>query len=330
MRIVIYGAGGIGCVIGGHLFRCGYEATLVGNPQHIDSINANGLKLVTGDESFVLHIPAVKTANELAPFRDDDLVMLCAKSQHTLKCLGQLRNAGAPRTLPIFCCQNSILNESVATRVFDKIYGAMIFVDAVFMTPGEVINPVTGRNGFIEVGCYPRGTDGLCEETALALRRAGFTAMVHADVMKPKSAKCLISLSNALYAITDGKGDAHPIRELVQREAMQVWSSAGIEWEDLQSFRKRCRDNYGTKKTPAGYEDLSARGSSWQSLARHTGNIEAEQLNGDVVSLGRMLGIETPCNTFLWRIADEMARHRQKPGKYTADELMSMIRKHAS
>ena len=120
MRFIIYGAGGIGCVIGGHLFRQGYDVVLVGNPQHMEAINANGLKLVTGDEAFVLRIPAVKDANELVPFRGDDVVMLCAKSQHTLRCLGQLRNAGAPRTLPIFSCQNAIWNESMATRVFDK------------------------------------------------------------------------------------------------------------------------------------------------------------------------------------------------------------------
>jgi 2-dehydropantoate 2-reductase len=330
MRIIIYGAGGIGCVIGGHLFRQGYDVVLVGNLQHMDAINTNGLKLVTGNETFVLRIPAVKTANELVPFRSDDVVMLCAKSQHTLRCLGQLRNAGTSRTLPIFICQNSIWNESAATRVFDKIYGVMLFIDAVFLTPGEVINPVTGRYGFIEVGCYPRGKDALSEEIALALRRSGFSAMVNGDIMRSKGTKCLINLSNAIYAITDGKGDAHPITNQVQQEAMKVWSSTGIEWEDLQSFKKRCRDNYGTKKIPTGYEDLSAHGSSWQSLTRRTGNVETEQLNGDIVTLGRMLGIETPYNELLWHIADEMALHREKPGKYTAEELMDMVQKRSS
>ena len=71
MRFIIYGAGGIGCVIGGQLFRRGYDVVLVGNPQHMEAINTNGLKLVTGDETFVLRIPAVKTANELVPLAYD-------------------------------------------------------------------------------------------------------------------------------------------------------------------------------------------------------------------------------------------------------------------
>jgi 2-dehydropantoate 2-reductase len=329
MRMIIYGAGGIGGVLGGHLFRKGYPVVLVGNAQHMDTIEANGLKLITGDETFVLRIPTAKKASELTPFRNDDIVLLCAKSQHTWRCLGQLKNAGAPRTLRIFCCQNSIWNESVATRVFDMIYGVMLHVDAIFLAPGEVINPTTGSYGFVEIGCYPRGSDSLSEEVALALRRSGFSALVNDEVMRTKAAKCLINLSNALHAVTNGKGDLQAFETELRREATRVWSSAGIEWEDLETFRKRCHDNSGKLTMPSGYEHLTRQAavSSWQSLARRTGNIEAEQLNGDVAKLGRMIGIETPYNDLLLRVAVEMADRCELPGKYTADELAHMVRK---
>ena len=137
--------------IGGHLFRTGYEVVLVANPKHVDEIQRSGLRLVTSDEIYVLKIPAVKEAKELTPFHEDDIVLLTAKSQHTLLCLGQLKNAGAPRTLPIFCCQNPICNEPLATRVFDRIYGAELKLPGIFLEPGEVINPITGNAGFIEV-----------------------------------------------------------------------------------------------------------------------------------------------------------------------------------
>lgn len=92
-----------------------------------------------------------------------------------------------------------------------------------------------------------------------------------------------------------------------------------------ESFEARAKQTYGVRKIPAGYENQTKRGSSWQSLTRGTGNIEAEQLNGDVVTLGRLLGIPTPYNALLWRIADEMARQGDKPGKYTAEALMEMV-----
>jgi 2-dehydropantoate 2-reductase len=330
MRFIVYGAGGIGCVIGGHLFRRGYQVVLVGNAKHMDAIATNGLKLLTGDETFVLRMPTAKTANELTPFHEDDVVMMCAKSQHTLKCLGQLKKAGAPNTLPIFCCQNSIWNEPIALRVFNNIHAVAISIDAIFLTPGEVINPVIGSYGFLEIGCYPRGTDALCQDVATALQRAGFSAKVCSEAMKSKGAKCLMNLDNALRAITNGKGDLRPFTKELQREAKEVWLSAGIEWEELESFWKRRCENSGTEKAPPGYENLvkeSGKGSAWQSLERRAGSIEAEQLNGDVVKLGQILGVPTPYNELLWRIADKMARHGEKPGKFTADELMSMVRK---
>jgi 2-dehydropantoate 2-reductase len=324
MRFIIYGAGGIGCVIGGHLSRQGSDVILVGNTQHVDAINTHGLKLVTGNETFALKIPAVKTANELAPFGENDVVLLCAKSQHTVNCLGQLRNAAAPRSLPVFCAQNSILNESVATRFFDPVYGVMIMIPAIFMTSGEVINPIVRRFGVIEIGRYPQGVDELCQAVAEPLRRAGFFVTVHPEVMRSKGAKCLNNLGNALMPSPMAKAiDAH------MQQARR--GDAGVERgrhcvEESDSFQRRVRSEYGERKIPAGYRELEKHSSSWQSLARGTGNIEAEQLNGDVVMLGRRLGIAAPYNELLWRIADEMARNGDKPGKYSADELLRMVK----
>src|SRR5438552_1417950 len=102
MRYIIYGAGGIGSVLGGHLFRTGCEVVLVGNAAHVEAISALG------------------------------------------------------------------------------------------------------------------------ETLAGALTRSGFSARAHPEVMKPKGAKCLTNLGNALEAITDGQGDENALMQAVQREAMQV------------------------------------------------------------------------------------------------------------
>ena len=327
MRFIVYGAGAIGSVVGGHLYRTGQDVVLVGNPQHVDRINKAGLRLVTSNETYVLNVPACKKAVELIPFGEDDIVLLTAKSQHTLLCLGQLRNAGAPRTLPIFCVQNSICNEALATRVFDRVYGVMVRVPGIFLQPGEVVNPIVGNAGFLEVGLYPRGADEWARRVAEAFKKAGFAGGVNEWVMRTKGAKCLQNLGNAMGAITDGRGDSSRFMAEARREAMAVWRAAGIEWEDSEEFDRRTREKRGTNRLPKGYESLRNLGSSWQSLVRGTGNIEAEQLNGDVVKLGCLLGIRTPYNELLWRVAEEMAEKGEKPGKYTAEDLMKMVEK---
>ena len=61
-------------------------------------------------------------------------------------------------------------------------------------------------------------------------------------------------------------------------------------------------------------------GSSWQSLARGTGNIESDYLNGEIALLGRLHGVPTPVNALLQRLAAEAAARRDPPGQLTEVE----------
>lgn len=66
-------------------------------------------------------------------------------------------------------------------------------------------------------------------------------------------------------------------------------------------------------------------GSSWQSLARGTGNIETDFLNGEIVLLGRLHGVETPVNAGLQQLARRMAAAGAEPGSMTPDELAAEL-----
>lgn len=324
MRFIVYGAGGVGSTLGGHLFRTGHEAVLVGNAGHIDRIKESGLRLVTPDEVYVLKIPACKRAEELAPYKEDDVVLLTAKSQHTLRCLGQLKNAGAPRSLPIFCVQNSICNEPLVTRIFDHVYGVMVSLPVLFLESGEVINSIRGNNGYLEVGLYPIGSDERACKVVAAFRDAGFASDTNDFIMKAKAAKCLGNIANSMRAITNEREEKSEFLSAAREEAMKIWKMAGIECESRDEFVKRTRTKQGR---PVGYENVH-KGSSWQSLMRGTGNVEAEQINGDIVKLGRMLGVDAPHNELLWRLADEIAKKGERPGRYSAEDLAKMLKEH--
>ena len=49
-------------------------------------------------------------------------------------------------------------------------------------------------------------------------------------------------------------------------------------------------------------------GSSWQSIMKGSGDIEADYLNGEIVLLGRLHGVPTPVNRALQRMANDLAR----------------------
>ena len=324
-RYVIYGAGAIGSAIGGHLFRTGHETMLVARPAHVEAIRRDGLHLVTPAETYRLRVPAVASAEEVG-FRAGDVVLLCVKSQHTEGALMEIRAAGGDdaRNLPILCCQNSITNEPAAARFFRRIYGVLVVVTGIFLEPGLVHNPVRGNAGVLEVGRFPEGADDLAAEVEAALAKATFGAWANPRIMQAKGAKLLGNLGNAMGAITDGKGDSQAFMAAVRQEAEACLTAAGVPYESRESFDARMKQNRGTNELPAGVRNL---GSTWQSLMRGTGDVEADYLNGEIVRLGRVHGIPTPHNEVLQELSNQMAARGEKPGRYTAQDLEEMVRR---
>jgi 2-dehydropantoate 2-reductase len=321
MRFIIYGAGGIGSGIGGHLWRTGHEAILIGRPGHVGAIRKQGLRLVTGDAEYTLDVPAVTSPAEI-DFRRDDIVILAMKTQDTEPALRDLRATGADtRELPIFCAQNCLANEPIAARYFEQVYGVMIVIPGLYLEDGVVHNPIRGNAGMMDIGRWPRGSDRLAEDVAAALRTATYEARCHDDVMAPKARKFIGNLGNAMGAITDGRGDSSAYMAEVRQEGEACLEADAHPVESDESFRARVKARRGEDARRDGVRSL---GSSWQSLMRRRGSIETDYLNGEVVLLGRKHGIPTPCNAVLQQVATRMAAARELPGKHTPDELRDM------
>jgi 2-dehydropantoate 2-reductase len=135
MRIIVYGAGAIGGVVGGHLALTGREVVLIGRPDHVSAIQQRGLRLVTPTSRHTLRLPAVTAPGQI-DFGPEDVVLLCVKGQDTDEALGKL--ATAVTGIPIFCLQNGVQNEEIAARHFSRVYGAAVRVGGVFVNNGEV------------------------------------------------------------------------------------------------------------------------------------------------------------------------------------------------
>ena len=65
--------------------------------------------------------------------------------------------------------------------------------------------------------------------------------------------------------------------------------------------------------------------SSWQSLARGTGSIEADYLNGEIVMLGRLHGVATPVNLALQRLANQAAREQWGAGSVSPEAVIRLV-----
>ncbi len=201
MRLIIYGAGGIGCVVGGHLARTGENVLLIGRPGQVRAINEHGLHLVTPTGTDTLQIPAVTEPHQI-DYKADDVVFLSMKGQDTEGALRGLK--AVVEDVPIFCFQNGVRNEETTAQYFPEVYGVMVRVGAVYLADGGV---VARRDppGWLVIGCYPSGTDELVEVVATKLRTAGFLVKTTPDVMPYKWGKLMGNMANAIGAITNAK-----------------------------------------------------------------------------------------------------------------------------
>ncbi len=321
MRAIIYGPGAIGGTVGGHLALAGYKVALIGRGAHIGAIREHGLRLVTPGGTHTLPLPAVANPAEI-DYRPDDILFLCVKGQDSESALRALPPAA--RQMPVFCLQNGVRNEEIAARYSDRVYGAMLQVGGVYLTPGEVIAR-RDPPGMLVIGRYPAGADELAEAVAASLRAARFAVLVTPDVMPCKWGKLISNLGNAVDAITgagEGDCDAAAIVHAAQEEARALLARASIRWISRRDLLQAHPELDPPERSIVAVE---AGCSTWQSLARGQGTLETDYLNGEIVRLAARLGAEAPVNAGLNRIALEMAARREQPGRYSAAELRALL-----
>lgn len=320
MRFIIYGAGGIGGTIGARLFQQGEEVVLIARGAHLEAIANNGLRFVTPREHVNLRIPTVGHPSEI-DFGHDDVVFLCMKSQHSLAALDDLR-AATGEDIAVVCCQNGVANERMALRRFRNTYAMVVILPALHLEPGVVITHALNVGGILDAGRYPQGVDDHIGEVTRLLRDAGFSAEPDAKVMRQKYAKLLMNLNNSLQAATEMRGEAPEISRMMREEALACYRAAGIDCATADETRAR-RANVLEMGDIPGIP--RGGGSSWQSVARGTGDIEVDYLNGEIVMLGRLHGVPTPANEAIQRIAHRMISEKLPPGAITIDEVREMI-----
>jgi 2-dehydropantoate 2-reductase len=320
MRFVVYGAGAIGGVIGARLYEHGHDVALLARGAHLDAIKASGLRIESASGSSTLAIPAAEHPSEL-DLGVEDVVVLAMKSQDTIAALDALV-AWAPPELSIVCAQNGVANERLALRFFPNVYGMCVMCPTGHLEPGVVEAYSSPISGLLDVGCYPNGVDRTTAEIAAALTSSTFESEVRPDIMRWKHQKLLLNLANSIEAACGPAGRASDVARLALREGLACYKAAGIEFasrdEDVARRGDLLQMSDVGGRTRAG-------GSSWQSLARGTGSIETDYLNGEIVLLGRLHGVPTPVNATMQRIARDLAVSRTPPGSMSADELLSLV-----
>ena len=307
-------------MLGACLHAAGHDVVLIARGPHLAAIQAEGLRVESPDGTQTLRIPAVGHPREI-DWGSGDVVLLAMKSDATAAAVGELA-AVADAETPVFCVQNGVANEPVALRHFAHVYGVHVMFPATHLTPGVVQAQSTPVTGILDLGKYPSGVDALAVEVAGALRSATFESEPCADIMSRKYTKLLGNLGNAIDAVCDRGDGRREARRAGPAEGMAVLEAAGIRYVSFEEDRARRGDILQVKPVNGQARTGS---SSWQSLARATGAIEADYLNGEIVLLGRTYGIPTPVNELARQLANAAARAGTPPGQLAPEEFLALL-----
>lgn len=332
-HIAIFGAGSIGCYVGGRLAKAGAHVSLVGRERLAKEIAANGLRLTDyrgadlrlggGDVDY--HVdPAIAA--------EADLILVTVKSGATAEAGGTLARLARPGAV-VVSFQNGIGN---AETLQAALPGRIVLAG---MVPFNVIHRAAGH--------FHQGTEGTLDvqqHPALApflksFANAGLPLRQHADLGPVQWAKLLLNLNNAINALSGlplkqelSQRDYRRCFALAQNEALTVLRAADIRPAKLtplppQFFPFALRLPDGLFRIAASKMlaiDPLARTSMLDDLdaGRPT---EVDWLNGEIVRLAGKLGRPAPVNARLAELihsAEEGGR-RNWPGDELLERLQS-------
>jgi len=303
MRVLVYGAGGVGLGLGSFLLTAGFRVYFVGRPDTVRALRENGLTR-SGRLGAATASPdafgAATTLEELETAPPFDLVLVTVKTTENAAVAESLA-AGLSGEPPLVLCQNGWGNTETFAPWFDdsRIWNARIITGFVRPTPSHV--NVTAHAEPVAVGHISGIDPSLLEPLCDALRRGGLPAEATTRIAEILWAKLLYNgCLNALGAILDvpygALGESAHTRQVIAELASEIFAvmhRAGhvTRWPDPESFLKSL---YGELLPPT-----RAHESSTLQDLRAGRRTEIDALNGAIVRLGRQFGIETPVNRTL-------------------------------
>lgn len=308
--IVIFGAGAIGCWVGGRLAAGGADVTLIGRARVMDELDGGLYVTELGGQHDAKVTP--KVATEPGAAAAADIVLVTVKSQQTAEAGAALATV-LPESTVVVSLQNGVRNVDAlrATLPGRRIIAAMVPFNVVRRGPGAYHR---ASDGTLCIDDHPAAAPLLA-----ACRAAGLPIEPRRDMPAVLWAKLVLNLNNAINALS-GEPIAAELAQrafrlclsAAQREALDVLAGAKQDVARLTAIPPRWLPHVFTVPDPVFRLfvsrvvaiDPDARSSMWGDLeARRL--TEIDYLQGEVVALAEQLGEDAPINRALVRLIRE-------------------------
>jgi 2-dehydropantoate 2-reductase len=290
VRVCIVGCGAVGSIFAANLAQLddvevwAYDLAR----EHVDAINANGLRLSGAGEM----VGTVRATTDPAELPACDFGIVATKAMHTEPAIAA--TAAALADGAVCSVQNGIGNEEVLAGHVPRVIRGTTFPAGRIVEPGHVQWDVKGDTTIGPFEPSPAPFDQV-ERLAEACTRAGLPTEAVQDARGPQWRKVIFNAATnpvgALTGLTHGRVCEDPaLRRLVSGlvdEGKAVAAAQGIELdadpEELIDHAAKPEVAYDHKASML--QDVEAR--------RQT---EIDYLNGGIVRFGREHGVPAPLN----------------------------------
>ena len=332
---VVFGAGLIGCYLGGALQANGADVSLVCR-QYVRDKLTDGL-LLTDFHEQSQQVESLKFIDT-----DDEQNRVCQHLWLTVKCTAveqavtQLKRFVGENTV-IFCCQNGLGSEKIVQDVFpdNTVLRVMVPFNVAELKPGHLHR---GSEGSLAIE-LPQQNFNQIQQLIEEVQSSMLPVVGCQDMYALLWAKLQLNLGNSINALAN-----IPVKAMLQQRAYRR-VIAGLMDELLAVAKGLNIDLPKVAKLPGRYLpfilrlpnflflrvadqmlaiDPEVRTSMWWDLSQGK-RTEIDHLNGAIVEAGSKLGIACPINEKIISLIKAAEKNTGEGVAFTGQELLHEV-----
>ena len=295
MNIVIYGTGGVGGYFGARLAQAGNNVTFIARGKHLEAIQKNGLQLKSHKGDYLVK-PANATST-ISEVENIDLILVCTKTWQLAEVAKKIKTVLNKNTI-VISLLNGVENQDVLCEVIPKthVLGGLCLVVSKVEDYG-VINHMSYEPTIV-FGELNNEKTSRAKQLETIFSEAKITNRLATNIQTEIWTKFLyittVSAIGTLTRSTIGEMIASPeIKKIMLQTAEEIVAIAKAKEVRLaedcieKTFNIIEKQPYNT--TASLQRDIMEGKPS-----------ELEAQNGAVVKFGKLLGIDTPVNSFIY------------------------------
>ena len=310
MNVAIYGAGGMGTVLGAYITKAGYDIDLINrNIEHINALKSDGAKVI-GKIAFTQSVNALLPEEMSKKY---DIILLMTKQRFNKEIVEGLVPYLSDKGI-ICTMQNGIPELSVSEVIGkDKTVGCTMSWGATFHGKGvsELTSEATRETLTFSIGKYGNNDDKLFNYIVELLDTMG-NVKIEKNFIGARWAKLLVNaafsglsvVTNASFGEISGNKKSRLIALEAIKECIDVANAANIKIEPLQGkdiVKLMDYKNIFKKKISlfilpiAMKKHKEIKSSMLRDIERGL-KTEVDSINGIVCEYGDRVNVETPIN----------------------------------